>query len=77
MFTAPPTLDHRTHGGTMDEVRIPAAGDPFAAHSVREAEICSHCMGGGWVLMGAENDFGEYEEYFVLCRKCGEVREGE
>jgi len=29
--------------------------------------------------MGAENDFGEYGEYYVLCRKCARAyteREG-
>jgi len=29
--------------------------------------------------MGAENDFGEYEEYYALCRKCARAyneREG-
>jgi hypothetical protein len=33
-------------------------------------EECSHCYGSGWVVMGAENDFGEYEEFYTLCRKC-------
>ncbi len=23
-------------------------------------------------MMSAEDDFGEMEDYFVLCRKCGE-----
>ena len=32
---------------------------------------CSHCYGTGWVVMGAENDFDEYEEFYALCRKCG------
>jgi hypothetical protein len=36
---------------------------------------CSHCYGTGWVVMGAESDFGEYEEYYVLCRRCAEIRE--
>jgi hypothetical protein len=36
---------------------------------------CSHCCGTGWVVMGVENDFGEYEEYYVLCRRCAEIRE--
>ncbi len=32
---------------------------------------CLHCFSTGWCIMGAENDFGAYEEYYVLCRKCG------
>jgi hypothetical protein len=38
----------------------------------REEYTCSHCLGTGWVVMGAESGFGEYEEYFVLCRGCKE-----
>jgi Ribonuclease G/E len=44
-----------------------------------EEHTCSHCYGTGWVVMGAENDFGEYGEYYVLCRKCARAyteREG-
>ena len=37
----------------------------------REDHECGHCWGSGWVMMTAENDFGEDEDYFVLCRKCG------
>jgi hypothetical protein len=33
-------------------------------------EPCSHCLDTGWVVLTAENDFGELEDYFVLCRKC-------
>jgi hypothetical protein len=36
---------------------------------------CSHCMGTGWVVMTAEDDFDEPEEYFTLCRKGGEGSE--
>jgi hypothetical protein len=44
--------------------------------SVRGSEQeCSHCYGTGWVVMGVENDFGEYEEYYVLCRRRAEIRE--
>lgn len=33
-----------------------------------EEHTCSHCYGTGWVVMGVENDFGKYEEYYALCR---------
>jgi hypothetical protein len=35
-----------------------------------EDHMCSHCYGTSWVVTGAENDFGEYGESYVLCRKC-------
>jgi Ribonuclease G/E len=44
-----------------------------------EEHTCSHCYGTGWVVMGVENDFGKYEEYYALCRKCARAyneREG-
>ena len=27
----------------------------------------------GWVMMTAENDFGEMEDYLVLCRRCNKI----
>ena len=27
-------------------------------------------MDTGWVVLTAENDYGELEDYFVLCRRC-------
>jgi hypothetical protein len=50
------------------EITITAAGDPFTA---ARNDDCPHCWGSGWVMMTAENDFGEMEDYFVLCRRCG------
>jgi hypothetical protein len=44
-----------------------------------EEHTCSHCYRTGWVVMGAKNDFSEYEEYYALCRKCARAyneREG-
>jgi len=44
-----------------------------------EEHTCSHCYDTGWVVMGAENEFAEYEEYYALCRKCARAyneREG-
>jgi Ribonuclease G/E len=35
-----------------------------------EEHTCSHCYGTGWVVMGVDNDFGKYEEYYALCHKC-------
>jgi hypothetical protein len=35
---------------------------------------CIHCLDTGWVVMGAETEDGEIEEYFVLCRRCGARR---
>lgn len=35
-----------------------------------DTEACPHCWGLGWVQMTAENDFGEEETYFTLCRRC-------
>ena len=34
---------------------------------------CFHCLDTGWVMLIAENDFGELDDYFVLCRKCKEA----
>jgi hypothetical protein len=31
---------------------------------------CFHCLDAGWVMLTAENDYGELDDYFVLCRKC-------
>jgi hypothetical protein len=45
------------------------AGDPFYAAGARP---CRHCMDSGWVVLGCENDFDEYEEYFTPCRLCTE-----
>jgi hypothetical protein len=35
---------------------------------------CSHCLDTGWVIMEAETEDGEFEEYAVLCRKCSKGR---
>ena len=55
-------------------MRIHPAGDPFSACAAddldQDREVCSHCFSSGWVIMTAENDFGEDEDYYVLCRKC-------
>jgi hypothetical protein len=40
--------------------------------SVEEHTPCFHCLDFGWVMLTAENDFGELEDYFVLCRRCKE-----
>jgi len=60
----------------MDEVRISPSGDPFTAKPAEKTEghaPCSHCLDTSWVMLTAENDFGELEDYFVLCRKCKEA----
>jgi len=59
----------------VDEVRIPRAGDPFtsvegANHPEEKREVCFHCLDTGWVMLTAENDYGELEDFFVLCRRC-------
>jgi hypothetical protein len=35
-----------------------------------DTESCPHCWGLGWIQMTAEDDFGEEETYFTLCRRC-------
>jgi hypothetical protein len=51
------------------------AGDPFVA-AERAETPCFDCLDTGWVLLTSENDYGELEDYFVLCRKCKERSEG-
>ena len=51
----------------MDTKRIPQTEE--------EHEVCFHCLDTGWVMLTAENDYGELEDYFVLCRKCKERSE--
>ncbi len=48
------------------------AGDPFLI-AEREQAPCFHCLDTGWVLLTSENEYGELEDYFVLCRKCKEA----
>jgi hypothetical protein len=51
---------------------MPAEAETLAMESRRQgAKLCSHCYGTRWVVMTAENEDGEYEDYTVLCRKCG------
>jgi len=47
----------------VDEVRI-AQG----VEQERDEAPCFHCLNTGWVMLTAENDYGELEDYFVLCR---------
>jgi hypothetical protein len=37
---------------------------------VEEHEVCFRCLDSGWVMLTAENDFGELEDCFVVYRKC-------
>ena len=40
----------------MDTKRIPQTEE--------EHEVCFHCLNTGWVMLTAENDYGELEDYF-------------
>jgi hypothetical protein len=50
------------------------ASVPFPVELARVwlRNLPQHCLDSGWVMLTAENDFGELEDYFVLCRRCKE-----
>ena len=63
----------------MDELRIPAAGDPFTAieaDDTVEAHYASlerpHACMGGWVFVGYIDEYGEEREVSYACRRCAE-----
>jgi hypothetical protein len=63
----------------VDELRIPAAGDPFTAieaDDAVEAHYASlerpHACMGGWVFVGYIDEYGEEREVSYACRRCAE-----
>jgi hypothetical protein len=54
----------------VDIKRIPATGDPFAAHQVREGEVCFYCLGSGYHFIGSIDEEGEEIIEAYACRKC-------
>jgi len=74
--TQGPVDEHKTRLEVADMDKSTESLGNAPRLSVRGSEQeCSHFYGTVWVVMGAENDFGEYEEYYVLCRRCAEIRE--
>jgi len=55
----------------MDEVRIPVAGDPFAARGLEEGgEECFYCLGSGYHFIGSIDADGEEVTEAYACRQC-------
>jgi hypothetical protein len=68
----PGTTAHSERGHTVDEIRIPVAGDPIHARGVQDHP---HACNDGWVSVGhteLDEESGEEEEVFeaVPCRRC-------
>ncbi len=72
----PPTTVRPPGRSQRTELQVWLGHGPLrgrAEQSVEEHTPCFHRLDTGWFMLTAENDFGELEEYFVLCRKCTEA----
>ena len=67
----PPGRSQRTELQVFGSATVRCGGR--AEQSVEEHTPCFHCLDTCWFMLTAENDFGELEDYFVLCRKCKEA----